>query len=93
MLTVYGGTKIGPLGTCTLKPVCAHQMRMHSAQFFVVDTAGPDILGLPMTRKLGLITVHVDAATVLTTTTAGTKTERFGAEKHVGMPVQRDKYR
>ena len=43
--------------------------------------------GLPLTQKLALITVHVDTATVLKTTTAGEKTERFIAEQHVGRPV------
>ena len=37
---------------------CEHETTTHDAEFFVADTPGPVILGLPSCRKLNLVTLN-----------------------------------
>ena len=55
-LTAYNGQLIRQYGTTRLK--CVHETTTHEAEFFVADTPGPVILGLPSCRKLNLVTMN-----------------------------------
>ena len=56
ILTAYNGQLIRQYGTTRLK--CVHETTTHEAEFFVADTPGPVILGLPSCRKLNLVTLN-----------------------------------
>ena len=56
ILTAYNGQLIRQYGTTRLK--CVHDTTTHEAEFFVADTPGPVILGLPSCRKLNLVTLN-----------------------------------
>ena len=56
ILTAYNGQLIRQYGTTRLKWV--HETTTHEAEFFVADTPGPVILGLPSCRKLNLVTLN-----------------------------------
>ena len=58
ILTAYNGSTIRQFGVISIK--CRHdpQGEWTMANFFVVDTNGPAILGLPTSRQLQLITLH-----------------------------------
>ena len=56
ILTAYNGQLIRQYGTRRLK--CVHETTTHEAEFFVADTPGPVILGLPSCRKLNLVTLN-----------------------------------
>ena len=56
ILTAYNGQLIRQYGITRLK--CVHETTTHEAEFFVADTPGPVILGLPSCRKLNLVTLN-----------------------------------
>ena len=56
ILTAYNGQQIQQYGTTRLK--CAHETTTCDTEFFVADTPGPVILGLPTCRKLKLVTLN-----------------------------------
>ena len=56
ILTAYNGQLFRQYGTTRLK--CVHETTTHEAEFFVADTPGPVILGLPSCRKLNLVTLN-----------------------------------
>ena len=56
ILTAYNGQLIRQYGTTRLK--CAHETTTYEAEFFVADTPGPMILGLPSCRKLNFVTLN-----------------------------------
>ena len=57
-LAAYGGTKIAHHGAIKLST--NHQGNSHEAKFFVVESQGPAILGLPSSRDLRLVTLHCE---------------------------------
>ena len=57
VLSAYNGTRIPQYGTIVI--ACRHdQSAWIDAKFYVADTDGPAILGLPNSRQLRLITLH-----------------------------------
>ena len=57
ILSAYNGTRIPQYGT--IKLACRyHQSDWVDAEFFVADTEGPAILGLPNSHQLRLVTLH-----------------------------------
>ena len=57
ILSAYNGTRIPQHGTIQL--ACRYQQSdWVDAEFFVADTEGPAILGLPNSRQLRLVTLH-----------------------------------
>ena len=57
ILQAYNGTTIKQLGVVTLS--CKHKdTEWHSSDFFVTESEGPAILGLPSSRQLRLVTIH-----------------------------------
>ena len=60
-ITAYGGTRILQYGTCEL--MLNHRGKRQSATFFVVQTNGPLIIGLPTCRSLGLVTLNYAIST------------------------------
>ena len=56
ILTVYNGQLIRQYGTTRLK--CVHETTTCKAEFFVIDTPGPVILGLPSCCKLNFVTLN-----------------------------------
>ena len=57
-LTAYNGTRIPHYGTTTLN--CRERDRQFF--FYVVNSPGPVIIGLPSTQSLGLVTLHCSVA-------------------------------
>ena len=66
ILTGYNGTRIEQFGVVTIPCQYSHG-RWYDTTFFLVDTEGPGILGLPSLRELDLVTLHKQdmSATVL----------------------------
>lgn len=61
-LTAYNGTRIQHYGTITLP--CYHKKGpSQQTEFYIVNTAGPAILGLPSSRSLKLVTLHCSIET------------------------------
>jgi len=60
-IMAYGGTEIPLYGTCEL--TVSHLDKKEMATFYVVQTDGPVIVGLPTCRKLGLITLNYSIST------------------------------
>ncbi|KAK7088654.1 hypothetical protein V1264_022553 [Littorina saxatilis] len=57
VLQAYNGTLIKQFGVITIQ--CKFKKtEWHDAEFFVTDSNGPAILGLPSSRQLKLVTVH-----------------------------------
>ena len=57
LLLAYNGSHIRQYGCITI-PCSYGDQRWMDAKFFVADTDGPKILGLPSSRALRLVTVH-----------------------------------
>jgi len=56
-LTAYNGTRIQHFGAIML-PCYHNNGKPQLAEFYIVNTAGPAILGLPSLRRLKLLTLH-----------------------------------
>ena len=56
VLSAYNGTKIPQLGTVKMK--CRYKDNWEKQVFYVADTTGPAIMGLPGCQALGLVTLH-----------------------------------
>ena len=68
ILQAYNGTTIKQLGVVTLS--CKHKdTEWHSPDFFVTESEGPAILGLPSSRQLRLVTTHCMVQTATTPAT------------------------
>ena len=68
ILQAYNGTTIKQLGVITLS--CKHKdTEWHSSDFFVTESEGPAILGLPSSRQLRLVTIHCMVQTATTPAT------------------------
>ena len=68
ILQAYNGTTIKQLGVVTLS--CKHKdTEWHSSDFFVTESEGPAILGLPSSRQLRLVTLHCMVQTATTPAT------------------------
>ena len=52
VLNPYGGTTIPHFGVCTID--CSLRDQQYKARFFVTDTAGPALFGLPLIQGLNL---------------------------------------
>ena len=71
VLQAYNGTPIQQHGIRSIS--CRYgSSEWHDAEFFVVESDGPAILGLPSSRALRLVTVHCDVHTK-----TGPKTEKL----------------
>ena len=57
ILTAYNGTRIEQFGFGTIPCQYSHG-HWYDTKFFLVDTKGPGILGLPSLRQLDLVTLH-----------------------------------
>ena len=57
VLTAYNGTIIRQYG-CLELPCRFNNSSWTRAKFFVVDSTGPAIIGLPSSRQLNLVTLH-----------------------------------
>ena len=55
-LTAYNGTNIPQYGTVTL--TCKKNEKWYNEEFYVADTPGPVIFGLPTCTKLGLVSIN-----------------------------------
>ena len=60
-LKAYGGSAIPHLGICTI--ACLENGKRCEADFFVTDTPGLALFGMPLIRGLGLLNVQIDATT------------------------------
>ena len=58
VLTAYNGERIVQYGTMLLP--CTHRDAKCDAEFYVADTPGPAIMGLPSCRALQLVTMHCE---------------------------------
>lgn len=58
VLMAYNGERIKQYGTLMLP--CKHNEVSHDTEFYVADTPGPAIVGLPSCRALQLITMHCE---------------------------------
>ena len=58
VLTAYNGERIIQYGTMRLP--CTHRDAKCDAEFYVADTPGPAIMGLPSCRALQLVTMHCE---------------------------------
>jgi transposase InsO family protein len=58
ILVAYGGTQIKHLGVATV--TCTYKRRSVQARFYVTDTPGPAILGLPTTTDLDLLRFNLE---------------------------------
>ena len=56
VLSAYNGTKIPQLRTVKIK--CRYKDNWEKQVFYVADTTGPAIMGLPGCQTLGLVTLH-----------------------------------
>jgi len=56
ILTAYGGSKIKHHGTVTI--LCSYKGENARASFYVTDTLGPAIIGLPTSTDLKLLTLN-----------------------------------
>ena len=56
VLTAYGGTKIKEHGKCAI--TCKFNRRRTEAIFFITETEGPAIIGLPTSLELNLVTLN-----------------------------------
>lgn len=56
ILTAYNGTNIPQVGVLSLN--CSYEGEWSRERFFVADTSGPAILGLPSCRNLKMLTLH-----------------------------------
>ena len=61
VITAYGGHTVRHFGTCVLN--LSHEDHSKPCVFYVVDTVGPTILGLPTCTDLKLITLNYSIAT------------------------------
>ena len=52
-MIAYGGSVIRQIGTCTLQ--VRHKGNEHSCVFYVTDSTGPALIGLPSCCELGLV--------------------------------------
>ena len=59
-LTSYSDTRIPCLGSISLNIKKKSQNRYHPTKFYVVDVAGPAILGLPSCKALRIVDIHID---------------------------------
>ena len=57
ILTAYNGTRIEQFGVVTIPCQYSH-CRWYDTKFFLVDTEGPGILGLPGVRQRDIVTLH-----------------------------------
>ena len=57
ILTAYGGSRIKHHGIVTIP--CAHKAENTRAPFYVTDTPGPAIIGLPTSTDLKLLTLNL----------------------------------
>ena len=60
-LTAFGGNRVKHHGTCTL--TLSHNGFTKLCQFYVVDSEGPTILGLPTCRKMKLVSLTCSLTT------------------------------
>ena len=60
-LKAYGGSAIPHLGICTI--ACLENGKRCEADFFVTNTPGLALFGMPLIRGLGLLNVQIDATT------------------------------
>ena len=58
VLTAYNGQPIPQYGTLRLR--CSHAANKCEAMFFVADTPGPAIIGLPSCRELSLVVLNCE---------------------------------
>ena len=58
VLTAYNGQPIPQYGTLRLR--CSHAANKCEAMFFVADTPGPAIIGLPSCRDLSLVVLNCE---------------------------------
>ena len=58
VLTAYNGQTIPQYGTLRLR--CSHAANNCEAMFFVADTPGPAIIGLPSCRELSLVVLNCE---------------------------------
>ena len=56
ILTVYNGAAMTQHGTIVI--LCSYGKRQCDTEFYVVETPGPVILGLPTSRDLDLVTLN-----------------------------------
>jgi hypothetical protein len=56
ILTAYNGTNIAQFGT--VKIPCQYQDKSSNAEFYVADSEGPAIMGLPTSRELKLVILN-----------------------------------
>jgi len=75
-IMAYGGTKIPLYGTCEL--TLSHHNMSEKTTFYVVQTDGSVIIGLPTCRKLGLITLNYSISTDNSTSTIQTQCTTLG---------------
>ena len=54
--TAYGGTRIKQYGTCNIQ--CEYKGQQTTATFFITETEGPAIIGLPTSLALKLVTLN-----------------------------------
>ena len=59
-IKAYGGSEIKQYGTCQLKLKHCEQEQVTS--FYVVESKGPIIIGLPTCRSLGFVTLNFNIA-------------------------------
>ena len=75
-IVAYGGTKIPLYGTCEL--TLSHHNMSEKTTFYVVQTDGSVIIGLPTYRKLGLITLNYSISTDNSTSIIQTQCTTLG---------------
>ncbi|KAI0219262.1 hypothetical protein LSAT2_029152, partial [Lamellibrachia satsuma] len=61
ILTTYKGESIRQHGT--LKIPCAHRQHECDIEFYVADTPGPAIIGLPSCRTMNLVVMNCEVNT------------------------------
>ena len=57
-LVMWNGTKVKPVGTCTLSVVNPRNNMKYKVRFLVVKESLTPLLGLNATKKMGLLTMH-----------------------------------
>ena len=65
VLKAYGGTNIPHLGECVID--CCLEDKRCGARFFVTDTTGPALFGLPLIKGLNLLDTQKDIDNVTST--------------------------
>ena len=61
VLTAYNDVRMVQFGTMSL--LCTHRDMKCDAEFYLADTPGPAIMGLPSCRALRLVTMHCEIST------------------------------